>query len=241
MSHIMRLSDPNLRVAAAIAGVREVTLVGTADLAFWRAQLQPIGLRPYADAGQALVTISATAARWQGLAFCELSFSIAVGSQADERAHAGYFLARAYNSRRALAFAERTFFKTPYYAGKLQVLTGPSARIELIEAGVPAFRAAMAGDRPAQSSGDDTWEGPIYLPGAAGSRFYARLAGDSQVYAFAPGQDTLSMRPAAHAAIFGQLLESGFAPREWRVRSNATHIKSQTYALASIRKAGAHQ
>ena len=235
MSQIPQFADPTIRVAAAIEGVREVTLAGMADLAYWRERLRPRGLRPFDDAGRARLLISATSARWKGLRFCELSFSIAVGDGGDESRHGGFFLAHAYNSRRALAFAERAFFKTPYDHGRLRVEIGSPARVELLDAGVPAFSAAMAGSRPASWSGGDTWEGVIYLPspgkaGAPGPRFYARLSGDTQVYPFAPGLDTLILDPAARPAIFGQLRESDFAVSEWRVRASAAHLKSQTYS-----------
>lgn len=230
MSQATPFRDPSIRVAAAIEGVREVTLAGAADLAYWREQLRPLGLRPLADAGCARLVISATSARWKGLSFCELSFTVAVGAGDDESTHGGFFLAHAYNSRRALALSERLFFKTPYYHGQLRVELGPPARVELTDAGAPAFGAAMAGARPASWSGDDTWEGAIFLPGAPGQRFYARLSGDTQVYPFVPGDDRLTIDPAARAAIFGQLRESRFAASEWRLRASAAHLKSQTYA-----------
>lgn len=230
MSQPMHFADPTIRIAAAIEGVREVTLAGAAELAYWRERLRPLGLRPFADSGSAQLLISATSARWNGLSFCELSFAVAVGAGDDESTRGGLFLAHAYNSRRALALSERLFFKTPYYHGQLRVELGPPASVELIDAGAPVFGAAMASARPASWSGDDTWEGAIYLPGARGQRFYARLSGDTQVYPFVPGEDTFVIDSAARPAIFGQLRESGFAASEWRLRASAAHLKSQTYA-----------
>lgn len=236
MSQPIIAGKPQLKIAAAIEHVQEVVLAGAAELDFWRAQLRPAGLAPYAEDGRASLLISATAARWKGLSFCELSFTVAVGEGDDEHTHGGFYLVHAYNSRRMLAFAERAFFKTPYHHGRLEVAAGAPARIELIEAGAPAFVAALGGGVAPSWSGDDSWAGPIYLPGgrgpAPGPLFYARLAGHTQLFPFDPARDTLTIHPAARAPIFGQLRASGFAAREWRIRASASHAKSQTYAAA---------
>ena len=59
-----------------ISPVREVTLVGTADLSFWTDRLRTEKLRPADHDGQAQLYISAVASRFKGIPFREVSISI---------------------------------------------------------------------------------------------------------------------------------------------------------------------
>lgn len=89
-------------------------------------------------------------------------------------------------------------------------------------------------------TGDDGWEGPVFLPGnqshAEGSRywFYAKLNGRTQTYAFLPTVDSMAIS-TQEIEIFRTLVESGFAPEEWAIRADAAHAKSKTYKMSGLR------
>lgn len=109
MRSISSSSTPNY--AADIDNVKEVTLHGTADLSFWEAVLQKENLFPYHEADKAVLLLSAIDAKWRRFNFRE--FVIAVGVCLSENGASldGYYLPRAFNSSKFLAFSERTFFR----------------------------------------------------------------------------------------------------------------------------------
>jgi hypothetical protein len=112
---VRNFSQPaDIRYVARIRGVIEASLAGQADLAFWRAALEPEGLVPFDAGGQAELLISATSLTWKGLRFRELVVNVSVGSGGDEARIGGFFLIHAFNSMALLALAERRLFKTPY-------------------------------------------------------------------------------------------------------------------------------
>ncbi len=102
------------------------------------------------------------------------------------------------------------------------------------------FRAEMrAGpsepDREPSRSGEDGWEGPVYLPGSRrgrGSRgrlFFAKIKGLTRSYPFLAGEDTVLIGPSPDAEVLPALIDSQFIGTEWLVREDATHAKSKTY------------
>src|SRR5438128_643219 len=101
--------------AAELAHVREVSLLGTADLSYWTDRLLTENLLPAESDGQAQLLTVAADAKYMGVRFRELSFSILVSwSEEGVRQDAAY-LARAFNSCGLFAFCERVLFSTPYY------------------------------------------------------------------------------------------------------------------------------
>ena len=54
---------------AELKNVREVSLHGTADLAFWKDRLRPVGLHPSESEGRARLVIGAIDSRYMGIAF----------------------------------------------------------------------------------------------------------------------------------------------------------------------------
>ena len=217
-----------------IGGVKEVMLVGTAGLHFWRDILKTEQLFPFDDDGAAQVSITATDLRWMGIRFRELTISIAVSRHEDGSTHDGYFLAHAYNSVAMLAWSERTMFRTPYFHGDILVEAGPPARMGLRHGQDTLLHAGMSGDAQRIEAAETWWEGPIYLPrrtaqaGGTGRLFYARLGGPLERYQFVPVADTFTVRPRRHELIWRCLADSGFVGREWRIRHDATHAKSTT-------------
>src|SRR5688572_9891322 len=103
------------KLSVEISPVREVTLVGTADLSYWTRELDAERLRAADHDGHAQIIITAVASRFLRVAFRELSIAICALDDAADSTCEGVFLAHAFNSVRFFAWSERTFFSTPYY------------------------------------------------------------------------------------------------------------------------------
>src|SRR5947207_14645228 len=110
----LRMTDTSVKWAADLAHVREVSLRGTADLAFWQDRLAKEELAPAADDGHAHLLIIAADLKFIGVRFREVSFSVLVERRGEGTGSDAAFLVRAFNSCRFFAFSERVFFSTPY-------------------------------------------------------------------------------------------------------------------------------
>jgi hypothetical protein len=220
------MKPPDVTYIATIAPVRELILAGSADLATWRARLAPLGLFPHDDNGRAAITLSAIAGRFRGLAFREFSVAVVV-SQEDGGPPDAIYLAEAFNSSRPLAWAERTFFRTPYQLAGIRLSERPPVTVEVSVGEQVVFMAAMTPAEPVRREAQ-AWEGRIFLPpnGSRRELFYAHLAGPTDVTPFTAA-DTLTIRP--HDAVLRCLLDSGFTGHEWRTRAAAVHARSRTY------------
>ena len=229
----MRTKD--IHYVATLPHVREVTIVGTADLAFWTDRLRAESLAPLAWAGHAQILLIAADSRYLGLPFQELSVSVALG--------AGAFLVQAFNSRPFFAFCERTFFGTPYVSADLRVAASLPASVELTRKRKLLFQAVMGADAtlspPGTSPHEDGWDGPVFLPsrrpGRGRSRlFFVQVRGAAQAAAFQPVRDVLEIRPSDELPVLQDLIDSGFQATHWLVRKDAVHAKSRTYRGLSI-------
>jgi hypothetical protein len=220
-----------------------VSLLGTADAAFWKARLHGETLALAESDRQAQILIVAADAKFLGVRFRELSFSALV-SQPD-----GAYLTQAFNSCRLFAFCERVLFSTPYDHGDVRVSASFPPSIQLSRGGEVVFRAelqagASAPRREPSRRGEGGWEGPVFLPasrrrtGHSERLFFARITGHTQTYPFLPGQDSMTIRPSPADEVLQALIDSHFVGREWAVREDATHAKSKTYkrseALAGL-------
>jgi hypothetical protein len=212
---------------ATITPVRELILAGAADLAYWRDRLAPAGLFPHDDGGRAAITLSAIAGRFRGLPFRECSVGVAV-SERDGGPPEAVYLAEAFNSSRPLAWAERTFFRTPYQLAGIHLNEQTPVAASVTMAGQIILTMSMAAATEPPRHEAQAWEGRIFLPpnGQRRELFYARLAGPTDVYPFTPA-DTLTIRPGGDA--LRCLVESNFAAEEWRIRAAAVHARSRTY------------
>lgn len=228
-----------MRYQTTIYDVREVILTGAADPAFWQEKLNAEGLLPFLVDDRAQMTITAISSKFRGLRFEEMTIAIAVCERDGASAPDGFYLAHAFNSRRLLALAERTLFRTPYYPGAITVQEQIPASVHLRLDDQAVFSAAMSGARERLHGGVEEWEGAIYLPHrvarkkAAGERFFARMGGHTETYPFSPGADLCEIRPRDSDLALQWLLDSRFTPGEWRLRSQATHARSQTYSRAA--------
>jgi hypothetical protein len=224
--------------AAELAHVREVSLLGTADAAFWKDRLRNEELLPAEKDGQAQVLISAADSKFLGVPFRELSFCVLV-SPLEGGTQDAAFLLRAFNSSRFFAFCERALFSTPYYHADVRVSAFP-ASMQLVQKREVVFRAEMepegcAAGREPSAQGEDGWEGPVFLPQnrrtepGQGKLFFARLQGHTRRYPFQPSGDSLVIRPSPDSEVLQALLGSQFVPTEWLIREDAAHAKSKTY------------
>jgi hypothetical protein len=144
----------------------------------------------------------------------------------------GAFLVQAFNSKRFFAFMERNWFRAPYQHATPSVSAESPAGMELLDGRDLAFSARMAAARTPARTGDDGWEGPVYLPrrpGSPGHVFYGRLRGLAHFYPFLPDQDVVTIKPTPRMHVLQALGDSGFASSEWSVRADAVHCKSKTY------------
>jgi hypothetical protein len=225
-----------VKFVAEIAGVKEVSLTGTADLAFWRGRLAREGLLPAESDGRAQLLLGATEARFMGIPFREFSIFVFVTPRARSSERQGAWLTQAFNSNWFFALVERVWFATPYAHGMPHVQCDLPAGVELAVGGRRLFRARMAPEavlRAPSREGNEDWEGPIFLPPRRPQQpgrqwFYARLAGAAKVYPFAGGRDELEIGSSRHFPALDWLAASHFQVREWIIRAQAAHARSKT-------------
>lgn len=235
--------NTNIKWVAELEHVREVSLLGTADADFWRARLRSENLFLDARDDRARILLAAADSSFKGFRFRELSISLLVSPLEGNGVEESAFLIRAYNTRRAFAFVERVFFSAPYEHGDILVSVTPPISFQLAIRGQRVFAAEMGLDaagseRAPVSSGQDGFEGSIYLPGrgrgssanSQGKFFHARLMGHTRKFQFLPAEDSLEIRPSIDSDVLQALLDSDFTAGEWIVREDASHAKSKTSA-----------
>lgn len=226
-----------IKYVASPPHVKEVSLVGLADLSCWTEKLRTADLAPLSRDGFAQVMIIAANMKFMGIRFSEISVSVLVEDPASN-GQAGTFLVGAYCSRRFFAFCERNLFGTPYQFAPVQVsLSPPLAQVE--REGITLFKGLLhtstAGDRLLRD-GAEGWSGRVFLPGRGRGKgatpmqqfFFADIHGATQVYRFDPRQDVFVLHGEDGGA-FKSLLESRFTPKEWVIREDATHRKSKSH------------
>lgn len=226
-----------IRYIAELAHVHEVSLLGTADFAFWQSRLSAEELAPVDRDGKAQVLIVAVTMRYMAVRFTEVSFSVLLSGEKETSEEGGAFLVQAFNSFRPFAFVERALFATPYQHAECRVSVAAPISVEIVQRGEPLFRAVMsqttsATARPAHND-DNGWEGPVFLPRnkrrAKGRMFFARVRGRGSTYPFTRAGNTLFLTSGPVPKVFQLLRDSEFAPTQWIVREDATHGKSKTY------------
>jgi hypothetical protein len=220
--------------------VREVSLFGSADLSYWRQQLEREQLKPAERGNRAQLRIMAADMRFLGIRFQELSFSVLVSEHSGIRAD-GAYLAHAFNSRWLFAFCERNLFAAPYDHGDVRLITTFPPCFQLVSGRETLFAAEMhlgsgESSREPLHSGDEGLEGLVFLPGRRsekhhlGGVFYGKTLGSTRRYAFLPDRDTLTIAAELPGNIFQALSDSEFVAHEWAVRENAIHGKSKTFS-----------
>ena len=227
----------HIRYVAEPKHVREVTLTGTTDLGFWSDYLKSEGLAPvrYGDDGQ--IVVVAAEMVYLGLRFTEVSFSVRAGL-IHSSSCAGVRLLHAFTTSRIFAWCERALFATPYSHGKCCVSVHRPTAVRLDAQGERVLRAEMSSvERPVIRAGDESWEGPVFLPSRCNANdrrlFFGRLRGHTVVHPFSTG-DQFAIEPSAGGGALRLLADSQFHPKEWVVRADATHGKSKTYCRTEV-------
>ena len=240
-----RIMNTSVKWAAELSHVREVTLLGLADLAFWKDQLMDQDLRPSEHDGQAQLLLVAADSKYMGIRFRELSFSVLVSPQEVGAEKDAVYLVRAFNSSRLFTFCEQVFFSTPYRHGDVRISASFPFAVRVLKNGEALFEAQMQADpsgfeRQTSHHEEGGWEGPIFLPGTSrrkgrnGKLFFSRLRGDTKTYPFLHAKDSVTIKLSADYDILQALTESHFVAKEWVVRADATHARSKTYKRANV-------
>ena len=239
-----------IKYAARLSHVREVSLVGAADLGFWKRRLRRESLAPIEHEGGARVMVVAAEARYMGLKFREVSISVLAFASPGGARQEGAYLLQAFNSSKLFTFFERKFFSTPYDHADVERAAGFPSRIEVLDDDdrEVLFRVVMKADPPGARAreplrqGVEGWEGPVFLPTPAPENegkpqppklFFARLGGETRAYPFRRSEDLLTIKASSGIVALQSLLDSAFAPLEWIVREDAMHAKSKAQARSA--------
>lgn len=226
----MQAGNKPVRYVAQVAPVKDVTLHGLADLAFWQEKLRGENLLPLANEGRAQIFLSATEARFMGIQFRECLIGIHVEPNNEQPA---MYLIHAWNSLRAFAWIERNIFGTPYYFGEIAVEPQFPANFTIVAARQPIVAAMMhKQSREPRAIAEENWQGTIFLPrknSGPQQLFIAKLAGRTEHFDFIPTDDRLTLSRCESCPTIGWLIDSGFTPQTWAIRQAAAHAKSKTY------------
>jgi len=215
--------------------VRELRLIGRADLAYWRDQLRGEALAPADVEGGAEAVLAVTSARWLGRRFCECSLSVSISRDPAGSTRDGLFLAQAYSDVAAFAWVERNLFGSPYRHARIAFDSAPAWGVEMQGPTGEAVRARMG---PAALVGiaplAEDWRGPLVLPRlpgkSAGQYFRARLAGTARYAPFVHERDGFRIDEGAPDSAWAVLNASGFEPHTWRVCDDALHARTASFA-----------
>jgi hypothetical protein len=232
------------RFDVVVSPVREVSLIGFADLAYWREKLTVHRLHPKEVDGRAEMLLSSCEARFRGVRFREFLVAVFVTARPGGGTRDGVFLVRAFNSLRFFAWFERTMFRTPYFPQRVTLSPESPAFMRLGPQDRPIVLAAMSPARANDSvepsaAVADGWQGPIFLPdlrdatAASSHLFYGSLTGDTRTFAFDPNQDTFQLGAPVGELVVETLIAARFSPSEWSLRTSATHGKSKTIGRVS--------
>ena len=235
------MTNAQIKWSARVDHVVEVSLLGYADLDYWTTKLAAENLLPIARNNNAQILIVTGDARFRGVRFKEISFSV-LARRADDPTD-GALLLEAWNSSRFFAWCERTFFKTPYAFAQVDISAANPASVHLSDRGQTLFRAQLQSTRESPrnptSRSPGGWSGPIFLPSAGPNHapryYFARLQGLTEIYPFSPDADSFTLNPTPQRKSLQSLLESHFRPVHWELRRDATHTRSRTYAAGKQR------
>lgn len=223
-----------MKYIAELVGVREVTLVGTAELAPWKAALECVGLTPFAPEGRAEISLSAADAVWKWKRFREVALGVSVSRRPSGDSHDGYYLACAFHSSRLFGWFERTCFKAPHVHAIIDVRDEIPAAVDIRNDGGFIIRASMGEARAPLREAMSGWDLPIFLPNRGGTRrstrnlFHGRVRGMTRVFPYLSDRDFFSVGDTSVDCGTAILKSSGFVGVEWQVRSNAEHARSKT-------------
>ncbi|MDA7978168.1 MAG: hypothetical protein MPJ50_05285 [Pirellulales bacterium] len=226
------------KTAAEVHPVREVLLVGEADLEPFAKLLASEGLRPAEFSRRARLLISTTDTKFYGVRFREFSVSVVVENDAaDANGLTSVFLIQAINTVRFFAWVERRVFSTPYAHARIAMSSAPSAFANVDKQGTPLVRMRMDSvDRKPLRQGEEHLDCQVYLPTKPGrdpqqhgTLFFATLTGTAAVYAPSP-EDEVTFHSHGEFPVLQQLIDANCRPVEWLLRDFGRHKKTKTVA-----------
>lgn len=218
--------------------VKEVSLLGTAELGFWAPRLREQDLIPRERDGRAQILVMSAEMSWMGIRFSEISFSV-LAVVPERPSQDAALLLQAFNSSRLFALSERLFFSTPYSRAACHVSASPP-RIQLSARDRVLFEAEMRQMAPTAlrepiRTGEEGWQGAIFIrqkPGISAPDsgvYYGKTSGHARVYSFLRYADRININATAETQGLQMLTDSGFRGEEWAVRTDATHGRSKTF------------
>lgn len=222
----------DIEYAAEINNVKEVNLIGSADLVYWQNFLSKENLVPFNNNGKAEIIISTPTLSWSGIHFSEFVVAVALGNK-EGTSRNGYYLVHAYNTSGLLAFYERVLFHAPYSEAKINIQEKSPISIDLIVDNTNVFSLKVSKEDYFLGANDEMWLGAISLPKKNNDTkerfFYGKLGGFTENYKYSTERDSMSFNPVKSTPVIKFLRESNFTPIIWGLRSNSSHGKSKTY------------
>lgn len=228
------MKPPPVKYIAQVEGVRELALLGAADLSWWREHLADEELEPVEVDGRAQVLVTGMAAKWMRMGFRELAVTVAARRREDQ-AETSLFLAGSFNSSRFFAGVERWWFHTPYrFRADLYVELGDPATIRLGGQSAPDLFAELGSretsEEPLQDMG---YTGVLLIPKGRDRTlrrwFMVRIQGPTSTFDFDATRDRFEVATECPDPILGGLRDSQFRGIQWHVRRSATHARSKTF------------
>jgi hypothetical protein len=228
----MKTIEPEkAKFVAVVESVKELRLIGNANLDFWNERLSGKPYQALRIGGRAEITIGASALVWKGFRFNELTVSLAVAAKENPFEQIGYLLLHAFNSNRFFAFCERTFFSAPYHFGKTSLRETAPCSMNAVSKERIVLKAEMSAAARETIEENERWTGAVFLPVAKGEKYFiAELSGVTKICPFV-ATDRIQLQADAKDDVFARLADSGFKGKEWRVRAEAFHAKSNTYGI----------
>ncbi len=244
--------NSNVKYIATVKNVREIALLGTADLKYWQSQLAQESLQPIPtpDGNHAQILLTTISAKWRGNAFREFAVAIAACPQSSHNSAEGvgestsnehyFFFAAAFNSSRIFTFFERHWFHTPYQCRKdLQLALDATPSFQLGSSPHPDIHAQLASRSPKTIPEQIAIDYPckLFIPRKENQRpdqlryFNILLQGLTTITNYDPTQDQFEIAINTKIPILNALKESNFQPTQWHLRTNATHARSKTGTL----------
>jgi len=97
----------DIKYAASLSGVKEVSILGLADLNYWNDMLNPYAIKPLSVDNKAQIQIISAEAKFKGINFSEVSFSVVIEPPPiSHKLEDAACLIQAYNSNKLFAFSE---------------------------------------------------------------------------------------------------------------------------------------
>lgn len=220
-----------VKYIAQLKNVRELVLMGEADLSWWREHLADEELEPTELDGRAQVFLTGLDTKWMGLPFRDVSVAVAA-HRSDGSDEAGLFFARAFNASRFFAGVERRWFDLPYsYCSDLHVELAESGTICLGRQSGADVVAEMDRREDGGEAQEMEFTGPLFLPrGRNRSRWLmVQIRGMTSTIDFDPERDRFEVGSDCVDPVIAGLIASDFCPIQWHVRRSSTHARTKTF------------